>query len=228
MGTRYVRNGPDDVSERLAALTAREGLSVPVGDLPDLDVSAGADCDARRSLDARAPRFPHLADLEVAPLRSQVLRGMSARQMRRAALAGWERLGVRRFAVVGLLDRIWELRDNVISPMTPRTSRWPRRLAATLSPPTDASRKRSDYVLDRPTGAGRVRERCAAYADFHNHRGAARERRAACRACRPVQFRRDRAGDARVAARHQTAVRSTISSTRSVATRCRSRTLRAT
>lgn len=59
MGTLYVRNVPDDVSERLAALAAREGMSVSalvlreladaarradnpalLGDLPDLDVSA--------------------------------------------------------------------------------------------------------------------------------------------------------------------------------------------
>jgi len=59
MGTLYVRNVPDDIRERLAALAAREGLSVSafvlreladaarradnpalLGDLPDLDVSA--------------------------------------------------------------------------------------------------------------------------------------------------------------------------------------------
>jgi plasmid stability protein len=59
MKTLYLRNVPDDVSERLAALAAREGMSVSsfairelsdatrragnpalLGELPDLDVSA--------------------------------------------------------------------------------------------------------------------------------------------------------------------------------------------
>lgn len=59
MKTLYLRNVPDDVSERLTRLAAREGLSVSsfavrelaeaarradnlalLGDLPDLDVSA--------------------------------------------------------------------------------------------------------------------------------------------------------------------------------------------
>lgn len=59
MGTLYLRNVPDEVSERLAALAAREGLSVSsfalreltaaarradnvrlLGDLPDLDATA--------------------------------------------------------------------------------------------------------------------------------------------------------------------------------------------
>lgn len=71
MKTLYLRNVPEDVSERLAALAAREGLSVSafalrelsdaarradnealLGDLPDLDVSAAdviADLEAGRS-----------------------------------------------------------------------------------------------------------------------------------------------------------------------------------
>jgi plasmid stability protein len=59
MATLYLRNVPDDVGERLAALAAREGMSVSsfalrelshaarradnaalLGDLPDLDVPA--------------------------------------------------------------------------------------------------------------------------------------------------------------------------------------------
>jgi predicted nucleic acid-binding protein len=42
-----------------------------------------------------------------------VLRGTVGAADAQAALAPWTRLGGRRFAVVGLLDRIWELRDNV-------------------------------------------------------------------------------------------------------------------
>jgi len=71
MRTLYLRNVPDDVSERLASLAAREGLSVStfavrelteasrradnaalLGELADLDVSAHdvtADLDAARS-----------------------------------------------------------------------------------------------------------------------------------------------------------------------------------
>jgi plasmid stability protein len=71
MKTLYLRNVPDDVSERLASLAAREGMSVSsfalrelgevarraenpalLGGLPDLDVSAKdviADLEADRS-----------------------------------------------------------------------------------------------------------------------------------------------------------------------------------
>jgi len=72
------------------------------------------DGDARRSLAREIAAVPHLADSEVThALRSQVLRGTVSAADAQAALASWARLGVRRFAVVGLLDRIWELRDNV-------------------------------------------------------------------------------------------------------------------
>jgi plasmid stability protein len=71
MGVLYLRNVPDELSERLAALAAREGLSVSafalrelaeasrradnpalLGELPDLDVDAAdalADLAAGRS-----------------------------------------------------------------------------------------------------------------------------------------------------------------------------------
>jgi predicted nucleic acid-binding protein len=42
-----------------------------------------------------------------------VLRGQIGADDAGAALARWARLGVRRFAVVGLLARVWELRDNL-------------------------------------------------------------------------------------------------------------------
>lgn len=58
--------------------------------------------------------MPHLADSELAhALRAQVLRGQMDADDARAALARWARLGLRRFAAVGLLARIWELRDNL-------------------------------------------------------------------------------------------------------------------
>jgi predicted nucleic acid-binding protein len=57
---------------------------------------------------------PHLADSEVAhALRAQVLRGRVGADHARVALMRWARLGVRRYAAVGLLPRIWELRDNL-------------------------------------------------------------------------------------------------------------------
>jgi predicted nucleic acid-binding protein len=84
-----------------------------------LDASAALlallnDGDARRSLAAEDVAVPHLADSEVAhALRAQVLRGRVDADDARAALGRWERLGMRRFAAVGLLGRIWELRDNL-------------------------------------------------------------------------------------------------------------------
>ena len=72
------------------------------------------DGDARRSLATETVVVPHLADSEVAhALRAQMLRGHVDADDARAALARWGRLGLRRLAVVGLLGRIWELRDNL-------------------------------------------------------------------------------------------------------------------
>jgi len=72
------------------------------------------DGNARRLLAEETVAVPHLADSEVAhALRSQVLRGHLGADDAGAVLARWARLGLRRFAVSGLLARIWELRDNV-------------------------------------------------------------------------------------------------------------------
>jgi predicted nucleic acid-binding protein len=72
------------------------------------------DGDARRSLASDVVAVPHLADSEVAnTLRSQVLRGTALELEARDALDRWARLGMRRFAVVGLLARVWELRENL-------------------------------------------------------------------------------------------------------------------
>jgi predicted nucleic acid-binding protein len=69
---------------------------------------------ARRSLATEVVVVPHLADSEVAhALRARVLRGHMDVDSARTALARWSRIGIRRFAVVGLLGRIWELRDNL-------------------------------------------------------------------------------------------------------------------
>lgn len=84
-----------------------------------LDASAAVlallnDGDARRSLATGTVAVPHLADPEVvSAVRARVLRGDVGAEDGGAALARWARLGLRRFAVVGLLTRIWELRDNL-------------------------------------------------------------------------------------------------------------------
>ncbi len=57
---------------------------------------------------------PHLIDAEVAhALRTRVRHGDVTADNGRTAIDRWARLGVRRFAAVGLLARIWELRDNL-------------------------------------------------------------------------------------------------------------------
>lgn len=72
------------------------------------------DGDARRALATRTVAVPHLADSELAhALRTQMLRERVAAGDAQRALSRWARLGMRRYAVVGLLTRIWELRDNL-------------------------------------------------------------------------------------------------------------------
>jgi predicted nucleic acid-binding protein len=72
------------------------------------------DGDARRTLATESVAVPHLADSEVAhALRSQVLRGSAQESHATDALHRWALLGIRRFPVVGLLGRIWELRQNL-------------------------------------------------------------------------------------------------------------------
>ena len=72
------------------------------------------DGDARRSLATETVVVPHLIDSEIAhTLRAQVRRRLVAVDLARAALDRWTRLGIRRFGVVGLLARVWELRDNL-------------------------------------------------------------------------------------------------------------------
>jgi len=81
-----------------------------------LDASAAVlallnDGDARRSLATEVVVVPHLADSEVT--RAQVHRGHIGADDARTALARWMQLGLRRFGVVGLLARVWELRGNL-------------------------------------------------------------------------------------------------------------------
>lgn len=72
------------------------------------------DADARRSLATETVLVPHLADSEVvSALRGQVRRGQVSADHASVALDRWARLGLHRITVVGLLPRIWELRDNL-------------------------------------------------------------------------------------------------------------------
>lgn len=58
--------------------------------------------------------MPHLVDSEIAhALRSQVSRGTVTDTDARSALDRWARLGMRRFAALGLLGRLWDLRQNL-------------------------------------------------------------------------------------------------------------------
>lgn len=72
------------------------------------------DGDARDRLAHAEIAVPHLAESEIAnAMRSQLLRGVLPERAARIALDRWARLGVRRYGIVGLLSRIWELRDNL-------------------------------------------------------------------------------------------------------------------
>jgi predicted nucleic acid-binding protein len=72
------------------------------------------DGDARAALAAGSVACPHLADAEVAhALRTQVLRGRMAVAEATAALEVWAQLGLERVGAVGLLPRVWELRENL-------------------------------------------------------------------------------------------------------------------
>jgi predicted nucleic acid-binding protein len=57
---------------------------------------------------------PHLIDSEVASaLRRQVQHGRVGANDGWNALDVWRRIALTRYPVVGLLDRVWELRDNL-------------------------------------------------------------------------------------------------------------------
>jgi len=69
---------------------------------------------ARMSLATEHVAAPHLIDAELAQaLLTLVRREEIAEDQARLALDRWTHLGLRRFAAVGLLCRVWELRENV-------------------------------------------------------------------------------------------------------------------
>jgi predicted nucleic acid-binding protein len=69
---------------------------------------------ARGAFGDEQVHVPHLIDAEVPnALRRLVAAGRLAPDAAWEALDRWRRLGLTRYPMVGLLDRIWELRENV-------------------------------------------------------------------------------------------------------------------
>lgn len=69
---------------------------------------------ARRLMAAEQLHAPHLIDFEVTSgLRRHVMSGQLPPDLGRSALGVWRRLGLTRYAGSGLLERVWELRDNL-------------------------------------------------------------------------------------------------------------------
>lgn len=72
------------------------------------------DGEARAMLATESMVCPHLADSEVVhSLRSQVLRGDLEGVVAERIIDVWQRLGLERVGVPGLLGRVWELRENL-------------------------------------------------------------------------------------------------------------------
>jgi predicted nucleic acid-binding protein len=72
------------------------------------------DGESRTLLSERAVVCPHLADSELAhALRTRVRRGEVDATDAARALDTWSRLGIERIAVHPLLERVWQLRDNL-------------------------------------------------------------------------------------------------------------------
>jgi predicted nucleic acid-binding protein len=69
---------------------------------------------ARAALAAEQVHVPHLVDSEIASgMRRHVRAGSVAADEGWTALGTWRRLGLTRHPVAGLLERIWQLRDNL-------------------------------------------------------------------------------------------------------------------
>jgi predicted nucleic acid-binding protein len=84
-----------------------------------LDASAAVSAllnagDARTALADRSVHVPHLIDAEIAHAMRRLVLGRSLNPDDGwLALDTWRRLGVIRHPVAGLLDRVWELRENL-------------------------------------------------------------------------------------------------------------------
>ena len=74
-------------------------------------LNAGA---ARRALGGEQLHVPHLIDAEVASgLRRQVAGAKIGADAGWTALDVWRHLGLVRYPAFGILDRVWQLRDNL-------------------------------------------------------------------------------------------------------------------
>lgn len=74
-------------------------------------LNAGA---ARRALGSEQLHVPHLIDAEVASgLRRQVASARIDPDSGWSALDAWRHLGMVRYPVFGILDRVWQLRENL-------------------------------------------------------------------------------------------------------------------
>jgi predicted nucleic acid-binding protein len=84
-----------------------------------LDASAAIsalmnDGAARQSLSSEQLHAPHLVDIEVASgLRRQSASGACDPDEAWSMLSVWRNLGLTRYPAGGMLDRIWELRENL-------------------------------------------------------------------------------------------------------------------
>lgn len=69
---------------------------------------------ARKALATDQLHAPHLVDFEVvSALRRQVSSAQLAPDAAWTALDTWRRLGLVRYPVIGMIERIWELRDHL-------------------------------------------------------------------------------------------------------------------
>jgi predicted nucleic acid-binding protein len=69
---------------------------------------------ARRLISAEAINAPHLIDTEIiSSLRRQSGAGVVSAEDARRALDVWTQLGIIRYAAVPLMNRVWELRQNI-------------------------------------------------------------------------------------------------------------------
>ncbi len=84
-----------------------------------LDASAAIsalmnDGAARKSLSGEQLHAPHLVDIEVVSgLRRQVANGACGPDGAWSMLSVWRDLGLTRYPAGGMLDRVWELRENL-------------------------------------------------------------------------------------------------------------------
>jgi predicted nucleic acid-binding protein len=69
---------------------------------------------ARSALASDDLHAPHLVDSEVlSVLRRQVVTGRLAPDAAWKAIDTWRRLGLARYPVIGMVERIWQLRDSL-------------------------------------------------------------------------------------------------------------------